>query len=220
MGIHTRSLLAEAATRIKKTIANQAGEWGDGRLSICALANAFESAVYGYVTAIGTRGQLLLLADSDELLSARTDWTGNAPDDVAGTVKACVCAALSEHLKPKLVEMGFKLHEGRLVELLDEASRLLGQTAAGLALGSEIAAEGRLPDDFAARLSELRETAAALASRPRDKEMLRFLGTTAERVVRLSDSVSDVIELHSLDPARLEAAILAEATPVAAPRFA
>ncbi|MBY3150937.1 glycogen/starch/alpha-glucan phosphorylase [Rhizobium laguerreae] len=230
---NVKTNLDRAVAKINALIREDIVACGEKNLSLDFLSNSFSSAIYKHVEAVGTAGQLAILADettrsvplSDKALDTRT---------VATVIASATYEALTERMRPKMIDMCRALNRGRVIETLTDIGAVLERAALendpGLDHGAlrhaaqfaaSVASTG-LPADYAATLAYLPVAMRSLADRRKDKSLIARLGEPLERLVRLADRAADLVHLDAVDREGFRDSIEAErrAVPGSAPSLA
>lgn len=215
---NVKTNIDRAISKIVEAIGGDIVSRGEDRLSMAFLSNSFSSSVFNHVRAIGTRGQLAILADESTHSVSLADADIDARN--VETLIASACReVLMARLRPKMEDMCRALNRGRIRQTLEEVASVLERAALEndpvvehdvLRLSSSFAssvAVGDVPEAHVQSLSTLSSVMHCLADRRRDKALIARLGLPLERLVRLTDRVSDIAKLAELDPDFLAEAV-------------
>jgi hypothetical protein len=208
---NVKTNLDRAVAKINALIREDIIACGEKNLSLAFLSNSFNSAIYKHVEAVGTAGQLAILADETTRgvpLSDKQVDTRN----VATVIASATFEALTERMRPKMIDMCRALNRGRVTETFSDIGAVLERASLendpGLDHGAlrdaaqfavSVASTG-LPSDYASTLAFLPVAMRNLADRRKDKALISRLGEPLERLVRLADRAADLVHLNAVDP--------------------
>lgn len=218
---NVRTPLERAVANISRVIATDIVAAGDDNLSMGFLTNAFNSAIYGYVEKAGTQLQLAILSDPS-LHGISMENASIEGRDVSTVIASTACEALTQKMRPKMVEMCKRVHKDRTLDTLASIAAVLERASlendppydhqalrAAAAFAASASQDG-FPEDYSSQLSVLPSALKAVAEKRKDKAFISRMGEPLERIVRLADRAGDLVELSLIDPHGFNDAVSAE----------
>lgn len=206
-----RTPLEKAVAGISRMIGSDIVAAGEGNISMAFLANSFSSAIYGFVEKVGTQGQLAILADPS-LHGMPIEAHDNESRDIGSAIAHTACAALTQKMRPKMIEMCRHLHKDKILDTFASISTVLENAArenaapfdhdqlrSAASFASSVAEAG-LPSDYQEQLSILPEALKSIVDRRKDKAFIARMGEPLQRLVRLADRANDLVQLDNVDP--------------------
>jgi hypothetical protein len=204
-----------AVFHINRTVAEDIASIGGEKVSMGYLTNSFNSAIYSYLEKIGTSGQALILGDpaagNAELETGEIDLRS-----VSTALSSMAYCVLQSTMQPKIIEICSHLNKGRGPETLDTLAQLFQKASLendpsldleafrNASVIADEMARGVFNSDSNVNLTLFQNCLEQLSERRRDKSFMTRLGTSINRLVALSDRVSDMLALYDADPVAFE----------------
>lgn len=213
-----KSSTDKAVSSINLIIAQDIMACGDSNLSMAFLSNSFSSAIYKFLETVGIAGQLSVLADVSVQTVPLGDKTLDTRD-VASVLASTAFEALMHRMRPKMIDMCRRVHQGNKLETLSAVASVLERASLENDPGMdhstlrEAAAFARgvcndgFPTNYDVTLALLPATLKSLVDRRKDKALLARLGEPLEGLVRLANKAADLAHLNEIDPDGFKASV-------------